>query len=106
MSYANSFALLSSFACLTYGFLTSDFTVKLVASHSHTDKPLLYKISALWGNHEGSMLLWVVMMSLYQSAFARWATYIHTQQKQYTLAIQAFCTSLFLAFFTFHFKSI
>ena len=54
-----------SFAVLTYIFLTSDFSVKLAANHSHSAKPLLYKISGVWANHEGSMLLWVLILAVY-----------------------------------------
>jgi cytochrome c-type biogenesis protein CcmF len=54
-----------AFATLTYAFVTSDFSVALVANNSHTLKPLIYKISGVWGNHEGSMLLWVLVLSLY-----------------------------------------
>jgi cytochrome c-type biogenesis protein CcmF len=54
-----------SFATLTYAFVRSDFSIALVASHSHTLKPLIYKISGVWGNHEGSMLLWVLVLAVY-----------------------------------------
>ena len=54
-----------AFAALTYGFVTSDFSIALVANHSHTAKPLIYKISGVWGNHEGSMLLWVLVLAVY-----------------------------------------
>ena len=65
------FALLAaSFICLTYSFLASDFSVKLAAPHSHTTKPFLYKISGVWGNHEGSILLWTVMLGLYGFLFS------------------------------------
>jgi cytochrome c-type biogenesis protein CcmF len=47
-----------AFVCLTYAFVNPDFSVQVVAANSHTTKPLLYKIAAVWGNHEGSMLLW------------------------------------------------
>jgi cytochrome c-type biogenesis protein CcmF len=57
-----------SFASLTYAFVTSDFSVEVVAANSHTAKPLLYKISGVWGNHEGSMLLWVLILSLFGAA--------------------------------------
>ncbi len=53
-----------AFAALTYAFVVSDFSVALVAGHSHTLKPLVYKISGVWGNHEGSMLLWVLVLAL------------------------------------------
>ncbi|MCF6276146.1 MAG: heme lyase NrfEFG subunit NrfE, partial [Robiginitomaculum sp.] len=54
-----------AFAALTTAFINSDLSVKLVAVNSHADKPLLYKISGVWGNHEGSMLLWVLILSIY-----------------------------------------
>ncbi len=54
-----------AFGTLTYAFVTSDFSLALVANNSNTLKPLIYKISGVWGNHEGSMLLWVLVLSLY-----------------------------------------
>ena len=51
-------------AALTHAYVTSDFTVINVIENSHTDKPLLYKITGVWGNHEGSMLLWVFILAL------------------------------------------
>ncbi len=58
-----------SFLFLIVSFITSDFSVKLVANNSHSLKPLLYKIAGAWGNHEGSMLLWVLILSLYLFLF-------------------------------------
>ena len=57
--------LIISFAALTYAFVTSDFSVTLVLNNSHTLKPLLYKVSGVWGNHEGSMLMWVLILAIY-----------------------------------------
>jgi cytochrome c-type biogenesis protein CcmF len=59
-----------SFGALVYGFVTSDFSIADVASNSHTLKPLLYKITGVWGNHEGSMLLWVLVLSVYGAGIA------------------------------------
>ena len=53
-----------------HAYVTSDFSVLNVVQNSHTDKPLLYKITGVWGNHEGSMLLWVFMLSLCAAAVA------------------------------------
>lgn len=61
----------ASFGALTYAFVTSDFSLQLVVANSHTDKPMLYKISGVWGNHEGSMLLWVLILALF-GAMAAW----------------------------------
>jgi hypothetical protein len=63
--------LLFSFAALTWAFVTSDFSVRLVTANSHTDKPMIYKITGVWGNHEGSMLLWVLILALF-GAMAGW----------------------------------
>ena len=52
-----------SFACLIYAFLSSDFSVKLVANNSHTQMPTIFKVSSVWGNHEGSLLLWAFILS-------------------------------------------
>ncbi|HCW83915.1 MAG TPA: heme lyase NrfEFG subunit NrfE, partial [Rhodobacteraceae bacterium] len=60
-----------AFAALTYAFVTSDFSLRLVWLNSHSAKPMLYKISGVWGNHEGSMLLWVLILTLF-GACAAW----------------------------------
>ncbi|MBV9992828.1 MAG: heme lyase CcmF/NrfE family subunit [Alphaproteobacteria bacterium] len=59
-----------SFGALMAGFVTSDFSIADVANNSHTLKPLIYKITGVWGNHEGSMLLWVLVLSVYSAAIA------------------------------------
>ncbi|NIY99632.1 heme lyase NrfEFG subunit NrfE, partial [Salipiger sp. HF18] len=63
--------VLLSFAALTHAFVTSDFSLRLVVMNSHSAKPMLYKISGVWGNHEGSMLLWVLILALF-GAMAAW----------------------------------
>ena len=61
-----SFILLSiAFCILIFSYINSDFSLLNVWSNSHTSKPLIYKISGSWGNHEGSMLLWCWVMALY-----------------------------------------
>src|SRR6202000_184657 len=59
-----------AFGTLTYAFVTSDFSIADVANNSNTTKTLLYQITGVWGNHEGSMLLWVLVLSLYAGAVA------------------------------------
>ena len=56
---------LSSFLILTYLHIISDFSVLNVFQNSHSTKPFLYKISGVWGNHEGSMLLWILILTLF-----------------------------------------
>ncbi|MCB1757702.1 MAG: c-type cytochrome biogenesis protein CcmF, partial [Gammaproteobacteria bacterium] len=57
-----------SFACLTYAFISNDFSVRYVASNSNTQLPLIYRISAVWGAHEGSLLLWAFILSSWGAA--------------------------------------
>ncbi len=59
------FCILLSFISLMYCYVTSDFSVANVYQNSHTSKPLIYKISAVWGNHEGSMLLWLLVLCIF-----------------------------------------
>ena len=59
----NCLFILISFSILTYSFVVSDFSLLIVSNNSHSLKPMLYKISGTWGNHEGSLLLWVLILS-------------------------------------------
>ncbi|MBW0145239.1 heme lyase CcmF/NrfE family subunit [Sphingomicrobium clamense] len=87
-----------AFACLITVFVQSDMSVKLVAAHSHSAKPMLYKVSGAWGNHEGSMLLWVMVLSLSGGALAWLARRLDGRVLSATLGAQA---ALGLGFFTF-----
>ncbi|PWQ94997.1 heme lyase CcmF/NrfE family subunit [Leucothrix arctica] len=62
---AQLLCLIVSFACLTASFLISDFSVLYVASNSNTLMPTIYKVSAVWGAHEGSLLLWVLILAVW-----------------------------------------
>ena len=55
------------FLSFVWAYITSDFSVSLVIKNSHSLKPLIYKISGVWGNHEGSLLLWVLILAFYSS---------------------------------------
>ena len=61
----NFIFILISFSILTYSFIISDFSLLIVSNNSHSLKPMLYKISGTWGNHEGSLLLWVLILSFF-----------------------------------------
>ncbi len=67
LSWAQLFFVLWSFGVLMYAHIVSDFSVLNVWQHSHTAEPILYKISGTWGSHEGSMLLWVVWLSVFNA---------------------------------------
>ena len=87
-----------AFACLTYAFVTSDFSLKVVAENSHTTKPLIYKISGVWGNHEGSMVLWVLILTLFGASVALFGGQIPDRLRSRTLAVQAMIGAAFYVF--------
>ena len=90
--------LLGAFAALMQAFAQSDFSVALVANNSHSAKPLIYKISGTWGNHEGSMLLWVLILALFGAMVAAWGGNIPPGLKARTLAVQGTVGAAFLGF--------
>ena len=93
--------LLASFGALTHAFITSDFSVKLVVLNSHSLKPMLYKITGVWGNHEGSMLLWVLILSLFGASASWFGANLPILLKTRVLAIQGAIGVAFLAFIIF-----
>ena len=90
-----------SFWALTRAFVLSDFSLTVVAMNSHTAKPLLYKISGVWGNHEGSMLLWVLVLALFGAAIAVFGGNLRPTLKVRVLAVQGLLGLGFLAFILF-----
>lgn len=90
-----------SFAALTYAFVTSDFSVELVAANSHSAKPMLYKITGVWGNHEGSMLLWSLIVALFGAAVAWFGAQLPATLKARVMAVQGLVGAAFLAFLLF-----
>ena len=93
--------LVFSFAALTATFIASDFSVKLAASHSHSMKPFLYKISGVWGNHEGSILLWTLMLALYAALIPAFGKHLPKTLKARAIGIQGLLTFGFLTFILF-----
>jgi cytochrome c-type biogenesis protein CcmF len=87
-----------AFLALTHAYVVSDFSVLNVAQNSHSTKPLIYKISGVWGNHEGSMLLWVLILALFGAAVAAFGSNLPLSLKANVLAVQA---SIAVAFCTF-----
>ncbi len=87
-----------SFAALTWAFVTSDFSVKLVVDNSHTLKPMLYKLAGVWGNHEGSLLLWVLILSAFGAAVAAFGGNLPPTLRARVLAVQGSIGVAFLAF--------
>jgi cytochrome c-type biogenesis protein CcmF len=95
----SQFLLISvSFAALTYAFVTSDFSVRLVVLNSHTLKPMLYKIAGVWGNHEGSLLLWSLILALFGSCVAWFGGNLPPTLRARVLAVQGSVGVAFLLF--------
>lgn len=94
-----SFLLVAlSFGCLVMSYATSDFSVENVAANSHSTQPLIYKLTATWGNHEGSMLLWVLILVLFGALVALSRRSLPPKLRAGTLAAQGSVSVAFLAF--------
>jgi cytochrome c-type biogenesis protein CcmF len=89
-----------AFAALTAAYLQSDFSVANVAAHSHSLKPLLYKITGVWGNHEGSMLLWVLILALFGALVALFGRNLPETLAARVTGIQGLVGVAFLLFIT------
>ncbi|MEO1197323.1 MAG: heme lyase CcmF/NrfE family subunit [Pseudomonadota bacterium] len=98
---AQMLLLAFSFGALTYAFVTSDFSLRLVMLNSHTDKPMLYKVTGVWGNHEGSMLLWCLILALFGALGAWFGGALPETLRARVLAVQGSIGVAFLAFLIF-----
>ncbi|WP_371395953.1 heme lyase CcmF/NrfE family subunit [Fretibacter rubidus] len=87
-----------SYAMLTVVFLSSDFSVKLAVEHSHSAKPLLYKISGVWANHEGSMLLWILILAIYGAMIPIFGRRLPSPLKARAIAVQGMLAVGFVGF--------
>ncbi len=98
---AQFFFVAFSFGALMWAFITSDFSLRLVTLNSHSAKPMLYKIAGTWGNHEGSMLLWVLIVALFGATAAVFGGGLPPTLKARVLAIQAAIGVAFYGFILF-----
>ncbi|SEI08817.1 heme lyase CcmF/NrfE family subunit [Tardiphaga sp. OK245] len=87
-----------SFLALTTLYVTSDFSVANVFENSHSAKPLLYKITGVWGNHEGSMLLWVSILALFGGLVAAFGNNLPLSLRAHVLAVQGWIAAAFYLF--------
>lgn len=90
-----------SFAALMHAYVTSDFSVENVWANSHSAKPLIYKIAGVWGNHEGSMLLWVLILALFGAAVGVFGGQLPNAFRARVLSVQAALSVAFLFFILF-----
>ena len=90
-----------SFAALTAAYVGSDFSVRNVWENSHTAMPLLFKYTGTWGNHEGSMLLWVLILAIFGASVAAFGRHLPADLRALTLAVQGWVAVAFIAFLVF-----
>ena len=102
--YARPAAVVQAFLCvlafglLLYAFAVTDLSIKLVATNSHSAKPFIYKLTGTWGNHEGSMLLWVAVLALSGGLLAYFERRLPEKTMSATLGVQGFVALGFYAF--------
>ena len=90
--------MLVAFLALMTAYVTSDFSLVNVVENSHSAKPLLYKISGVWGNHEGSMVLWVLTLALFGCVVAVFGRNLPPDLKANVLGVQGSISVAFLIF--------
>ncbi|NMG50097.1 heme lyase CcmF/NrfE family subunit [Azoarcus communis] len=87
-----------AYGCLTWAFITSDFSVQLAATNSHSETPLMYKITGVWGNHEGSLLLWAMSLSLWTVAVTVFSRNLPDAFMARVIGVLGFVSLGFIAF--------
>ncbi|MEP5732579.1 MAG: heme lyase CcmF/NrfE family subunit [Sulfitobacter sp.] len=90
-----------AFGALMWAFIVSDFSLRIVWANSHSAKPMLYKVSGTWGNHEGSMLLWVLIVTLFGAMAAWFGSGLPPSLRARVLSVQAAIAVAFFAFIIF-----
>ena len=100
-AFGQFFFLFIAFICLAIAFLTSDFSVTYVAENSNTQLPLIYKFCAIWGSHEGSILLWVVILSLWMALVSVFSRSLPLETVSRVLAILGMISAGLLLFILF-----
>ncbi|ETX30775.1 heme lyase CcmF/NrfE family subunit [Roseivivax isoporae] len=91
----------AAFAALVHAFVTSDFSLRVVTLNSHSAKPMIYKFTGTWGNHEGSMLLWVLILTLFGAMAAWFGGGLPPSLRARVLAVQSSVATAFFAFILF-----
>ena len=101
-TFLQLFFVVISFLCLIFSFIVSDFSNETVFNNSHTTKPLFYKISGTWGNHEGSLLLWLLVLTLFIFLFL---VRTKNQPVKYKILTLVFQQIIIVGFFLFLIKT-
>ncbi|MGZ8202144.1 MAG: heme lyase CcmF/NrfE family subunit, partial [Burkholderiales bacterium] len=90
-----------AFGCLTYSFVTNDFSVAYVANHSNSALPLEYRVAGVWGGHEGSLLLWMLMLTVWMVAVSVFSRHLPEDMVARVLGVMGLVSIGFLAFMLF-----
>ena len=91
----------TAFAALAFAFVRADFSLAVVAANTHSTQPLVYRFAAVWGNHEGSMLLWVLILAIFGGAIAWFGDNLRGSFQARVLGVQGMIGAAFLAFLLF-----
>jgi len=100
-SHTQALLVAFAFGCLVYAFVTNDFSVQYVAQNSNSQLPLQYRIAGAWGGHEGSLLLWILMLGLWMSAVSLFSTHLPESMAARVLGVLGLVSAGFLAFLLF-----
>jgi cytochrome c-type biogenesis protein CcmF len=100
-SYAQILCVIGAYGLLTFAFITNDFSIRYVAAHAHATLPFIYKLTAVWGGHEGSILLWILILNVWTIIFTLVGRSINISNELFQLTIALFggislCFLLFL----------
>ena len=98
---AQALLVAAAFGCLVYSFVTNDFSVQYVAAHSNSALPLEYRVAGAWGGHEGSLLLWCLMLGVWMTAVALFSGHLPEEMTARVLGVMGLVSAGFLAFMLF-----
>jgi cytochrome c-type biogenesis protein CcmF len=98
---AQAVLVAAAFGCLVYSFATNDFSVQYVALHSNSALPLHYRVAGAWGGHEGSLLLWCLMLGVWMTAVGLFSGHLPEEMTARVLGVMGIISSGFLAFLLF-----
>ena len=101
LAYGQLVFMAIAFACLTYAFVANDFSVQYVAQHSNSKLPVEYRVAAVWGGHEGSLLLWAFTLALWTAAVAIFSKHLPEEMVARVLGVMGLVAVGFLLFMLF-----
>jgi len=98
---AQAVLVAAAFGCLVYSFVGNDFSVQYVAAHSNSALPLHYRIAGAWGGHEGSLLLWCLMLGVWMTAVTLFSAHLPEEMTARVLGVMGLVSAGFIAFMLF-----